>query len=87
MNRTAYQIKAYPLNGVENGQFNIEIESSIRRLNPDQIFSSFMSSKYFNVIEKTIIWGEKSRIMISLIPNHEDALSEINTILEKITII
>ena len=84
MNRTAYQIKAYPLNGVENGQF--EIESSIRRLNPDQIFSSFMSSKYFNVIEKTIIWGEKSRIMISLIPNHEDALSEIHTILEKIAI-
>ena len=38
MNRTA------PLNGVENGQFNIEIESSIRRFNPDQIFSSFMSS-------------------------------------------
>jgi len=91
MNRTAYQIKAYPLNGVENGQFNIEIESSIRRFNPDQIFSSFMSSESFNVIEKTIIWGEKrgdkSRIMISLIPNHEDALSEIHTILEKITII
>jgi len=63
MNRTAYQIKAYPLNVSES----------------------------FNVIEKTIIWGEKrgdkSRIMISLIPNHEDALSEIHTILEKITII
>ena len=36
MNRTAYQIKAYPLNGVENGQFNIEIESSIRRFNPEK---------------------------------------------------
>ena len=49
-----------------------------------------MNRTAYQIIEKTIIWGEKrgdkSRIMISLIPNHEDALSEIHTILEKIAI-